>query len=120
MRKNNGIFWLIILFILLVGLNIVCGSIFAEGTISQIEAGNVEVLISDDALGYDAQQDRVDVTPMALDVTFGNMYTKEIEAFGRAVRGECEIPVRAEDGIASQRVIEAAYATSAARTYQSF
>lgn len=30
MRKNNGIFWLIILFILLVGLNIVCGSIFAE------------------------------------------------------------------------------------------
>ena len=28
--------------------------------------------------------------------------------------------VSAEDGIASQRVIEAAYATSAARTYQKF
>jgi len=97
------------------------GSIFAEGTLSQVEGGRVEVLCADDTVGYDAGQNRsADVKPLELDVTFGNMYTKEIEAFGRAVRGECEIPVRAEDGIASQRVIEAAYATSAARTYQSF
>ena len=77
-------------------------------------------LAINDAGGYDAQQNRSTVTPIKLDVTFGNMYTKEIEAFGRAVRGACEVPVSAEDGIASQRVIEAAYATSAARTYQKF
>ncbi len=97
------------------------GSIFAEGTLSQVEGGRVEVLCADDSTGYDAAQNRsADVKPLELDVTFGNMYTKEIEAFGRAVRGECEIPVCAEDGIASQKVIEAAYATSAARTYQKF
>ncbi len=97
------------------------GSIFAEGTLSQVEGGRVEVLCADDTVGYDAAQNRsADVKPLLIDVTFGNMYTKEIEAFGRAVRGACEVPVSAEDGIASQRVIEAAYATSAARTYQKF
>ncbi len=97
------------------------GSIFAEGTLSQVEGGRVEVLCADDSVGYDAVQNRsADVKSLELDVTFGNMYTKEIEGFGRAVRGECEIPVCAEDGIASQRVIEAAYATSAAKTYQTF
>jgi len=94
------------------------GSIFAEGTLSQVEGGRVEVLCADDAAGYDANQDRGDLKAVALSVEFGNMYTKEIEAFGRAVRGECEVPVRAEDGIASQRVIEAAYKTSATKTYQ--
>lgn len=97
------------------------GSIFAEGTLSQVEGGRVEVLCADDTVGYDAAQNRsADVRPLLIDVTFGNMYTKEIEAFGRAVRGACEVPVSAEDGIASQRVIEAAYATSAAGTYQKF
>jgi predicted dehydrogenase len=97
------------------------GSIFAEGTLSQVEGGRVEVLCADDTVGYDAAQNRsADVKPLLIDVTFGNMYTKEIEAFGRAVRGACEVPVSAEDGIASQRVIEAAYATSAAGTYQKF
>jgi predicted dehydrogenase len=97
------------------------GSIFAEGTLSQVEGGRVEVLCADDTVGYDAAQNRsADVKPLLIDVTFGNMYTKEIEAFGRAVRGACEVPVSAEDGIASQRVIEAAYATSAAGTYRKF
>lgn len=98
------------------------GSIFAEGTLSQSEhGGHVEVLCADDSVGYDANQNRsADVKPLELDVTFGNMYTKEVEAFGRAVRGECEVPVTAADGIASQRVIEAAYTTSAAKTYQKF
>ncbi len=95
------------------------GSIFAEGTLSQEEGGHVEVLCADDTVGYDANQNRsADVKPMELEVTFGNMYTKEIEGFGRAVRGECAVPVTAEDGIASQKVIETAYKTNAAKTYQ--
>jgi predicted dehydrogenase len=94
------------------------GSIFAEGTLSQEEGGRVEVLCADDSVGYDANQNRsADVKPLELDVTFGNMYTKEIEGFGRAVRGECPIPVTGSDGIASQRVIETAYKTSASKTY---
>ncbi len=55
------------------------GSMLAEGTISQVETGTLDVVLSDDSLGYDAKQDRVDVTPVKIDVEFSNMYTKEID-----------------------------------------
>jgi len=93
------------------------GSIFAQGTISQVEGGEIEVLCTDDSLGYDADQNRNDVAPMEIDVTFGNMYTKEIEAFGKAVIGEGEIPISAEDAIMSQKVVEAAYSSSDNKKY---
>ena len=94
------------------------GSIFAQGTVSQVEGGEMEVLCTGDAMGYDAAQNRDEVMPLDIQVEFGNMYTKEIEAFGRAVAGEGEIPVTAEDAIRSQKVVEAAYASNAAKTYQ--
>jgi len=89
------------------------GSILAEGTIGQVEGGKVEVVLSDDSLGYDAQQDRVDVAPVEIDVEFGNMYTKEIESFSRTILegGEVEIPI--EDALQVQKVVEAAYRSSA-------
>jgi Predicted dehydrogenases and related proteins len=93
------------------------GSILAEGTISQIEAGKVEVLISDDSLGYDAAQNRVDVAPVELKVEFGNMYTKEIEAFGNAILNDTVPPVTGDDAIQVQKVIEAAYLASDERKY---
>ncbi len=93
------------------------GSIFAEGTISQEEGGRIEVLCADDSVGYDANQSRAEVLPMEIKVTFGNMYTKEIEAFGRAVRGEGEVPVTAADAIMSQRIVEAAYKSSKTKEY---
>ncbi|MBQ7901917.1 MAG: hypothetical protein IJ365_08165, partial [Clostridia bacterium] len=62
---------------------------------------------------YDAAQTRDQVKPVEVDVELGNMYTKEIEAFGRAVCGEGEIPVTAQDAIASQKAIEAVYESSA-------
>lgn len=85
------------------------GSIIAKGTLSQVEEGNVEVLTINDAGGYDAQQNRSKVKPIHLDVTFGNMYTKEIEAFGRAVLEESEIPVTSKEAIRSQKAIEDLY-----------
>lgn len=85
------------------------GCMIAKGTLSQEEGGNVEVLAINDAGGYDAQQNRSTVTPIKLDVTFGNMYTKEIEAFGKAVLNEGEIPITAADAIKSQKAIEALY-----------
>ncbi len=94
------------------------GSIFAEGTISQVEGGEIEVLCADSSLGYDANQNRESVVPMEIAVTFGNMYTKEIEGFGRAVAGEGEVPVTAADAIASQKVIEAAYTSCASKKYE--
>ena len=94
------------------------GSIFAQGTISQVEGGEIEVLCTDDSLGYDANQDRNEVAPLEVKVEFGNMYTKEIEAFGKAVAGEVEVAITAKDAIASQKVIEAAYASSANKKYE--
>ncbi len=93
------------------------GSIFAVGTISQVEGGEIEVLCADDAAGYDANQDRGDVKPMDIQVDFGNMYTKEIEAFGKAVLGEANIPVTASDAIMSQKIVEAAYESSKTKQY---
>lgn len=94
------------------------GSIFAQGTIGQVEGGEIEVLCADDAAGYDASQDRGEIQSLDVQVEFGNMYTKEIEAFGRAVAGEGEVPITAADAIASQKVIEAAYASSKNMKYE--
>ena len=46
------------------------------------------------------------------------MYTKEIEYFGKAVAGEIEVPIQAADAIISQKVVEAAYESSANKTYK--
>ncbi|MBO5306214.1 MAG: Gfo/Idh/MocA family oxidoreductase, partial [Clostridia bacterium] len=85
------------------------GSMVAKGTLSQEEGGTLEVLAIDDAKGYDAEQNRSTVKPMPIEVTFGNMYTKEIECFGKAIAGEGKIPVTAEDAILSQKAIEDVY-----------
>ena len=85
------------------------GSIVAKGTLAQDEGGEVEVLSIDDVGGYDAQQNRSVAVALPISVEFGNMYTKEVEAFGKAVLGEGEIPVTAEDAIRSQKAIEDLY-----------
>ncbi len=94
------------------------GSIFAQGTISQVEGGEIEVLCADDSVGYDANQDRNEVVPMDIEVEFGNMYTKEITYFSQAVAGEIDVPITAEDAIKSQKVIEAAYKSNTTKEYQ--
>ena len=85
------------------------GSIIAVGTLGQDEAGTVEILACDDSVGYDAQQNRSLVTPLKLDVEFGNMYTKEIEAFSDAVIHNTEPPVNGRNTILVQRIIDAIY-----------
>jgi len=88
------------------------GSMLAEGTLGQVEGGKLDVLLSDDSLGYDAQQDRVDVSPMEIKVEFGNMYTKEIESFCNSILNGAKIEVPIEDALQVQKVIEAAYESS--------
>ena len=74
----------------------------------QVEGGTIQVVLTEDS-GYDAQQNRNDVTPVEINVEFGNMYTKEIESFGRSVLDGQPIEVPAEDAIQVQKVIYAAY-----------
>lgn len=44
-----------------------------------------------------------------LQVTFGNMYTKEIESFSNSILTGAPLQVPAEDGLQIQKVVEAAY-----------
>lgn len=89
------------------------GSITAIGTLSQAETGTVELVCGDSSAEYDAMQNRTMAEPVKLEVDLsGNMYTKEIEAFGKAVLGEGEIPVTGLDALQAQRVVEAVYNSS--------
>lgn len=91
------------------------GSALCEGTISQVEGGTADVLLSDDTLGYDAKQDRVDVAPLKLKNDFGNMYTKQIESFGRSILEGTPVAVPLSDALQVQRVVEACYESSKKR-----
>ncbi|MBQ6901674.1 MAG: Gfo/Idh/MocA family oxidoreductase, partial [Oscillospiraceae bacterium] len=85
------------------------GSIVAYGTLSQEEGGTIEVIAADSTLGYDAQQTRNEVKKLDVKVEFGNMYTKELDSFGRSHRDGAPVEVPAADAIFAQRVISAAY-----------
>lgn len=85
------------------------GSFMASGTIGQVEGGTVRVTLSDDTKGYDAQQERDEKGTTELQVTFGNMYTKEIESFSNSILTGAPLQVPAEDGLQIQKVVEAAY-----------
>ena len=85
------------------------GSIVAHGTLGQVEGGKVEVLACPKSLDYDAQQNRTDVEPVKIEVDFGNMYTKEIEAFAKAVIENTEPPVNGRNTLLVHKIIEAVY-----------
>lgn len=85
------------------------GSMLAEGTIGQVEGGQVQVMLTDSTLGYDAAQNRGGETFVDMPYVPGNMYTKEIESFSNAIIKGTEPEVTAEDGIFVQRIVEQAY-----------
>ena len=91
------------------------GSILAEGTIGQGEAGRMTAFLQDAGGGYDAQQardigDGEPIAPAAV-----NMYRAEVEAFAQAVLDDSEPPVGAAIGLRSQQVLAACYESAAAR-----
>ncbi len=89
------------------------GSILAEGTISQVENGKIELTSSDDGAGYNAKQNREDDNgSIELEVVCGNMYEKEITSFANAVLNDTEPEITAQDAIFVQTVVEKAYQAS--------
>lgn len=94
------------------------GSIMAQGTIGQVEGGDVTVFLSDDSLEYDAAQDRNGVACVKPEVELGNMYTKEIASFSEAVEKNLEPEITADDAIFVQRIVEAAYKAAESGCYQ--
>ena len=88
------------------------GSILAEGTISQVESGKIELTTSDDTAEYNAKQNRDTEDATCIEVVTGNMYEKEITSFANAILNNTEPEITAEDAIFVQTVVEQAYAAS--------
>jgi len=87
------------------------GSILASGTISQVEGGDFRLLLSQDS-EYSAIQDRSSTGEAEVNVTFGNMYTKEIASFGESILKGTPLAVPATDALQVQKIVEAAYRAS--------
>ena len=87
------------------------GSILASGTISQVEGGNFRLLLSQDS-EYSAIQDRSNTGEAEVNVTFGNMYTKEITSFGESILTGTPVAVPATDALQVQKIVESAYRAS--------
>lgn len=87
------------------------GSVLAEGTISQVEGGKIDVTI-DEQGDYDAQQDRDSHASINYDVELGDMYEKEIKAFSDAILTGSPLKIDADEAIWVHKVIEAAYESS--------
>jgi len=85
------------------------GSILAEGTIGQGEAGEMIAYLQETGKDYDAEQARdasrgLLITPKPI-----NTYRAEVEAFSEAVLNDTDPPVNGEQGLWNQKVLAAAY-----------
>jgi predicted dehydrogenase len=85
------------------------GGILAEGTIGQGEIGDMTASIEATAGEYAAQQERGVGGGLVIDPPPVNMYRAEVEAFSRAVLENTPPPVSGEEGLWSQKVLEACY-----------
>ncbi len=85
------------------------GSILAEGTIGQGEAGDMVAYIEGEDKGYEAQQERAQSGTQRIAPPPVNMYRAEVEAFAQAVLDNTDPPVDGEIGLWSQRVLFACY-----------
>jgi len=92
------------------------GSILCEGTIGQVEGGEVKAVLSN-AGEYDAQQERSSSHVVRVEAELGNMYTKEIESFGRSILNGDPLEVPLEDVIHVQKVVECSYISSSSGKY---
>ncbi len=94
-----------------------CGSILAEGTIGQVESGEMLLYTEDKNNGYDANQNRQGSSFKKIEPKCGNMYEKEITAFSDAVINDTEPIIGADDAIFVQKTVEAAYTAQAFGKY---
>jgi 1,5-anhydro-D-fructose reductase (1,5-anhydro-D-mannitol-forming) len=74
------------------------GTLITEGTLGQVAEGSATLVTAEGA-------QRLEYTPT-------DLYQSEIEAFGRAVRGEAPLEIGGEAGLSNLRVLLAAYRSS--------
>lgn len=85
------------------------GSILAEGTVGQGPSGSVRAFIEREEKGYEAGQQRPGGESASLCFDEVNTYRGEIEEFAAAVIEKRHPLISGEDGLWSQKLMEAAY-----------
>ncbi len=86
------------------------GSALTFGTIGQDSSGKIHAVVEREDKGYDADQVRTEAAGEEVIVPEPvNMYQALVDGFSEAVVENGEPPVTDEDGLWSQRVLEACY-----------
>jgi len=85
------------------------GSILAEGTIGQGEAGEMMAFLEGGQAGYEAQQARAQGSGIPIKPPPVNMYRAEIEAFSQSIIEGRDTQASALAGLRSQIVLAACY-----------
>lgn len=85
------------------------GSIIANGTIGQGEAGELVAYLEDDSSGYDAAQVRNEKGGESIKPVPVNTYRAEIEEFSQAIIENREPENNVELGLRSQKILAACY-----------
>ncbi len=91
------------------------GSILAQGTIGQGEAGEMVAFLEGEDKGYDAQQARAEGGGLVIAPPPVNMYRAEIEAFSQALLDRRKTTESALAGLRSQMVLAACYRSAKTR-----
>ncbi|MEN8255793.1 MAG: Gfo/Idh/MocA family oxidoreductase, partial [Verrucomicrobiota bacterium] len=92
------------------------GSILAEGTIGQGEAGGMVAYLEEDVAGYDGLQNTGGGEGAVIAPEPVNMYRSEVEEFSASILENRSSALGAETGLRSQKVLSACY--ESARTGQ--
>ncbi len=85
------------------------GSIMAEGTISQVAAGQMYASLQKEDRGYDAQQERSGIESFEIKAELKNMYCAEVEDFVDAVEKKRRPMNSGEEALRNFKIICAAY-----------
>jgi len=85
------------------------GRLIGDTVIGQVDGGSLDAMFLGTQGAYNAQQDKKDGERTAVDVEFGNMYTREIASFSNSILTGLPVEVPGEDAVQIQRIIEAAY-----------
>ncbi|MBQ9859915.1 MAG: Gfo/Idh/MocA family oxidoreductase [Clostridia bacterium] len=85
------------------------GRLLGDNVIGQIDGGELDAMFLGEQGGYNAQQDTNVATGSAIEVEFGNMYTREVASFSDSILNGTPVEVPAQQAVQVQRVMEAAY-----------
>ena len=89
------------------------GRLLGDTVIGQNDGGKLNAVFMEHVPGYNAAQNHADDAGVDLDGDFGNLYTREVESFAASILENKPLEVPASDALHVQKVIEAAYRSSA-------